>query len=66
VSLSRDAKKLTVSYYVQQADGRLRTDVANLGIEHERLRLKKTAGLSSTAFDLTPSNVVRTKTFTTN
>jgi hypothetical protein len=27
VSLSRDAKKLTVSYYVQQADGRLRTDV---------------------------------------
>jgi hypothetical protein len=30
------------------------------------LRLKKTAGLSSTAFDLTPSNVVRTKTFTTN
>jgi len=66
VSLSRDAEKLTVSYYVQQADGRLRTDVANLGIDHGRVRLRKTAGLSSTAFDLTPSNVVRTKTATTN
>jgi|SRR6266850_1133686 len=64
--LSSDAKRLTVSYYVQQADSRLRTDVATLKINGRRLRLENTEPLSSTAFDLTPSNVVRTKTATTN
>jgi len=66
VSLSRDAENLTVSYYVQQADQRLRTDVASLELDGGRARLKRTAPLSSTAFDLTPSNIVRTPTATTN
>ena len=66
ISMAPDAKKLTVSYYVQQADARLRTDVATLQVNGARVRLKSTAPLSTTAFDLTPSNVVRTPTATTN
>jgi len=66
ISLSSDAEKLTVSYYIQQADRRLRTDVATLQIDDGRVRLKKTRPLSSTAFDLTPSNIRRTPTATTN
>ena len=64
--LSDDARKLTVSYYVQQADRRLRTDVATLKVDGGRLRRDDVGGLSSTAFDLTPSNIVRTPTTTTN
>ena len=48
------------------SNSRLRTDVASLRINGGRLRLKNTSALSSTAFDLTPSNVVRTPTATTN
>ena len=66
LALSSDAKKITVSYYVQQADARLRTDVATVKIQRNRLRLDDTAPLSTSAFDLTPSNVVRTPTATTN
>jgi hypothetical protein len=66
LSMSGNGGKLTVSYYVQQADGRLRTDVATLQSEDGELRVEKTAPLSTTAFDLTPSNVVRTATATTN
>jgi hypothetical protein len=65
ISLSSDAQKLTVSYYVQQANRQLRTDVATLKIDGGRVRLKKTRPLSSTAFDLTPSNVLRTGTTAT-
>lgn len=66
ISLSGEGEKLTVSYYVQQADQRLRTDVATLKIDDGHLRLKKTSPLSSTAFDLTPSNIKRTATANTN
>ena len=66
LSLSSDAEKLTVSYYVQQLDSRLRTDVATLEVEDGRLRVEERGPLSSTAFDLTPSNIVRTPTATTN
>jgi hypothetical protein len=62
VSLSRDAENLTVSYYVQQSDQRLRTDVAGLELDGGRVRIKSRRPLSSTAFDLTPSNIVRTRT----
>lgn len=66
LSLSGDGQKLTVSYYVQQSDGRLRTDVANLEAGDKRLKAKGSSTLSTTAFDLTPSNIVRTATSTTN
>jgi hypothetical protein len=66
LSLASDGGKLTVSYYVQQADSRLRTDAATLEIEGRGLQLENRSPLSSTAFDLTPSNVVRIPTATTN
>jgi len=66
VALSNGSNKFTVSYYVQQSDGRLRTDVARAQLDGGRLRLKSTSALSSTSFDLTPSNVVRTPTANTN
>jgi hypothetical protein len=45
-----------VSYYVQQIDERLRTDLARIRVEGNHLRLERTERLSSTAFNLTPSN----------
>jgi hypothetical protein len=66
IDLSSDARRLTVSYYVQQLDSRLRTDVAAVKIDGRRIRVEETGPLSSTAFDLTPSNIVRTPTSTTN
>jgi hypothetical protein len=66
ISLSPKAEKLTVSYYVQQLDSRLRTDVATLEIENGRLHVEERRHLSSTAFDLTPSNIVLTPTANTN
>lgn len=66
LSLSSDAKKLTVTYYVQQLDSRLRTDVATLEVEDGRLHVEDRGPLSSTAFDLTPSNIKRTATANTN
>ncbi|MBW8865896.1 MAG: exo-alpha-sialidase [Acidobacteria bacterium] len=65
IDLSADAKRLTVSYYVQQLNAQLRTDVAVLKLDGRRARIDHTGPLSSTAFDLTPSNV-RTPTGTTN
>jgi len=64
--LSPDGTHLTVSYYVQQVDERLRTDVARFKIDRRGVQLQDRSGLSSTAFDLTPSNIVRTPTSTTN
>ena len=66
IDLSSNGRQLTVSYYVQQLDSRLRTDVATLKIDSRRVRLDHAGPLSSVAFDLTPSNVVRTPTATTN
>ena len=66
IDLSSDAKRLTVSYYVQQLDSRLRTDAAVVKLNGARVRVDHAGPLSSTAFDLTPSNVLRTQTATTN
>jgi hypothetical protein len=56
VALTQNGNRLLVSYYVQQMDERLRTDIAGLHVDGNRLRLEATERLSSTAFDLTPSN----------
>jgi hypothetical protein len=66
LSFSGDARKLSVSYYVQQSDARLRTDIAHLEVENGRLSTHARTTLSSTSFDLTPSNIARSKTTTTN
>ena len=66
ISMSDEGNKLTVSYYVQQADERLRTDVATLQVKGKRVDVKDRGHLSSVAFDLTPNNIVLTRTSTTN
>jgi hypothetical protein len=66
ISTSGDGHTINVSYYVQQGDARLRTDVAKVGVEGHKLALKSQSALSSTSFDLMPSNIVRTPTSTTN
>jgi hypothetical protein len=66
VSLAGDGGKLSVSYYVQQADQRLRTDIAHFAVSNNGLKLNARSALSSTTFALTPSNIVRTPTSTTN
>jgi hypothetical protein len=67
ISVSPFGHQLTVSYYVQQANQRLRTDVAKILLSGTgRVVFTRTMGLSNTDFDITPSNVVRTPTATTN
>jgi hypothetical protein len=56
VALVQNGNRAFVSYYVQQVDTRLRTDVATLHLDGGHLRLEETNRLSSAAFDLTPSN----------
>jgi hypothetical protein len=65
LATSEDGTRGHVAYYVQQANGQLRVDAASLRFG-ATVRLAGTAPLSSTAFDLTPSNVPRTATATTN
>lgn len=59
VTMRRNGTGIWVGYYVQQADERLRTDLATLDIDNGRVERDDVAGLSSTAFDLTPSNIPR-------
>jgi len=66
ISASADGRTVNVSYYVQQGDQRLRTDIAKLNVVAGRLVPQGTSALSSTTFELTPSNVVITPTSTTN
>ena len=65
-----DGGQLLIGYYVQQADSKLRTDVATTVATGKGLKLVKTGHLSSTSFDLTPSNnpfpIVGNPFFTTN
>jgi len=56
MALTQDGNRLLVSYYVQQIDERLRTDIARLRVAGNHLRLEGVDRLSSTAFNLTPSN----------
>jgi hypothetical protein len=56
VALAQNGNRLWVSYYVQQIDERLRTDVARLHVDRGHLRLDGVDRLSSAAFNLTPSN----------
>jgi hypothetical protein len=56
VAVTQNGNRLLVSYYVQQIDERLRTDIASLHVDGNHLRLEATENLSSTAFNLTPSN----------
>lgn len=66
LSFALDADKLNVSYYVQQSDRRLRTDIAHLDVKDGQLRARARSTLSSTTFALTPSNIALSPTTTTN
>ena len=57
VAISQNGQQAFVTYYAQQADGRLRTDIATLRVGHDHVNLDETTGLSTVAFDLTPSNI---------
>jgi hypothetical protein len=57
IALDQNGNQAWVTYYVQQADSRLRTDVAKLHIDGNHLSLDSTTGLSTQAFDLTPNNI---------
>jgi hypothetical protein len=65
LALGQNANRVWVGYYVQQANEQLRTDLATLHIDGNKLRLDQTTGLSTVAFDLTPSNITRTPPTTT-
>jgi hypothetical protein len=65
LSMSDDGSAGHVAYYVQQANGQLRVDGASLRFG-PGIRLAGTTGLSTRSFDLTPSNVPRSATLTTN
>lgn len=56
-ALRQNGNSLLVSYYTQQTDERLRTDVARLHVDGNQLRLDGINNLSLTAFDLIPSNI---------
>jgi hypothetical protein len=56
VALTQNGNRLLVSYYVQQFDERLRTDIARLHVDGNYLRVDATGNLNSTASNLPPSN----------
>ena len=57
IALDQNGNQAWVTYYVQQADGRLRTDIASVHVDGNHLRLESTSGLSTQAFDFTPNNI---------
>jgi hypothetical protein len=57
IALGQNGNRAWATYYVQQADGRLRTDAATIHIDGNHLRVDSTTGLSTQSFDLTPSNI---------
>jgi hypothetical protein len=58
VSVDKDGKRISVAYYVQQLDERIRVDLTTSEIKGggRHFRAKSPARLSSVSFDLTPSN----------
>src|SRR6266550_73227 len=58
LAVDTDGERVSVAYYVQQADGRIRVDLTTgkIGRGGRHFRAKSPARLSSVAFDLVPSN----------
>jgi hypothetical protein len=57
---------VSVAYYVQGSDGRLRVDEANGTVSGNTVSFSTPSHLSSSSFELTPSNVTVTPTLTLN
>lgn len=57
VSVGEEGENVSIAYYIQQADGRIRVDLASGQIEDGKVRFGRPAqALSSVAFDMVPSN----------
>jgi hypothetical protein len=57
ISGDDDGGSAFVAFYTQQANEQLRTDIAQLHLGGDGLRAGRTTPLSTTSFDLTPSNI---------
>jgi hypothetical protein len=57
IALGQNGNRPWVAYYVQAANGQLRTDIATLHVDGNHLKLQATSGLSNAPFDLTPNNI---------
>ncbi len=57
LSVLQNGNELKVGYYVQQADTKLRTDLATVHVDGNHLKVQSTSHLSDVSFDLTPSNI---------
>lgn len=70
IALDEVGESVFITYYTQQADTRLRTDVTSGKVEGKHIELKGTTHLSTTAFDITPNNIphpiLNNPFFTTN
>jgi hypothetical protein len=59
VSLDDRGLVAYIGYYAQGSDERLRTELARVQLTGNHLTLRNVSPLSSTSFDLTPSNIIR-------
>lgn len=70
LAADEEGENASVAYYVQQADGRVRVDLASVDADGSRIRAGRAARVSSVAFDLIPSNnpfpIAGNAFFTTN
>jgi hypothetical protein len=66
ITVDPSGSALTVAYYVQGSDGRLRVDQAHGSVVGNAVSFSAPSHLSSSSFDLTPSNVTVTPTLTLN
>lgn len=70
ISLEDEGHSAVVTYYVQQADTKLRTDIAHVEVDGNHVRVEDLDHLSDTPFDLPPTNIpfpiVGNPFFTTN
>lgn len=57
VTLSQNGNRLNVAYYTQQVDSKLRTDVATLHVDGNKVRVEGRGPLSSVSFDMPPTNI---------
>jgi hypothetical protein len=58
LTIDKDGQQISIGYYVQQANEKLRVDMLKGGLEDEGgIRFERPQKVSTTDFDLTPSNI---------
>ncbi len=67
ISIDREGEHVNVAYYAQQANEKLRVDMANGEVKGKTVKFEdEVTHLSTVAFDLAPSNVTLSAATTTN